>query len=376
MWEPEVRADRHAFYARVRAVGAPVLQVHPDTAERFWIVARYADVRDGLTHPDLGHQLAGTPEPATLLERLDARQLINLDPPEHTQLRALVSRAFTPRAVAALEPRVVAIVDALIDAALERGTFDGVAELGEPMPVAVIAELIGVPEEDRGRFRAWSAAIMSGEDRDMATLAFAAWVDALADERAARPREDLVSALAALEGLAREDLIAMVQLLLIAGQETAVYTIVNGLRALLSHPEQWAALCADPLLAALAVEEILRFDGPVEIAPPRFAQRDVWLGGTIPAGERVGLALLGANRDPEVFSRPNAFDIQRGESGRQLGFGHGIHYCLGAGLGRLEARVMFRRLAERMPGLQLAEDPGGGWIAPHSGTLPLAVSRP
>lgn len=349
-----------------------MLQVDPASGERLWLVARYADVRDGLTHPDLGHQLAGTPEPATLLERIDARQLINLDPPQHAQLRALVSRAFTPRAVASLEPRILATVDALIDGVLERGTVDAVADLGEPMPVAVIAELIGVPAADRERFRAWSAAIMSGEGREVATLAFAAWIDALADERAARPREDVLSALVAIEDLTREDLIAMVQLLLIAGQETAVYTIVNGLRALLSHREQWEMLCADPRLAARAVEEVLRFDGPVEIAPPRYALRDVSLGGgMVPAGERVGLALLGANRDPEVFARPDTFDVRRADVGRQLGFGHGIHYCLGAGLGRLEARVMFQRLAERLPGLRLADELAGGWIAPHDGTLLL-----
>lgn len=348
----------------MRAVGAPVVQVEPGSGERLWLVTRYADVRDGLTHPDLGHRLPGAPPSPD-------RMLINLDPPEHTRLRALVSRAFTPRAVAALEARVVAIVDALIDAV--SGPFDGVTALGQPMPAAVIAELIGVPDADRGRFRAWSGAIISGDGREAATRAFAAYVDALADERAARPREDLVSALAALDDLAREDLIAMVQLLLIAGQETAVYTIVNGLRALLSHPAQWAALCAEPRLATAAVEEVLRFDGPVEIAPPRYALRDVWLGGPIPAGERVGLVLLAANRDPEMFLRPNTFDVRRADVGRQLGFGHGIHFCLGAGLGRLEARVMFQRLAERLPGLRLARDAGGGWIAPHGGTLPLTV---
>lgn len=352
-----------------------MLQIDPASGERLWLVARHADVREGLAHPDLVHQLPGAPEPTTLLERIDARQLINLDPPQHTQLRALVSRAFTPRAVAPLEPRIRAIVDELIDAV--DGDFDGVAVLGEPMPVAVIAELIGVPEADRARFRAWSAAIMSGEGREPATLAFAAYVDALADERAARPAGDLLSALVAIEDLTREDLIAMVQLLLIAGQETAVYTIVNGLRALLTHPEQWAALRANPRLAAAAVEEILRFDGPVEIAPPRFAVRDVPLGGgVVPAGERVGLALLAANRDPDAFTRPDAFDLRRDDLGRQLGFGHGIHYCLGAGLGRLEARVMFQRLAERLSGLRLADDTRSGWIAPHDGTLPLTVSRP
>ena len=173
--------------------------------------------------------------------------------------------------------------------------------------------------------------------------------------------------------LERDDLVAMMQLLLIAGQETAVYVIVNGLRALLTHRGEWEALCADPSLAAAAVEEIVRFDGPVEIAPPRHALADLELGGgTVPAGEKVGLSLLGANRDPDVFADAGVFDIRRADVGRQLGFGHGIHYCLGAGLGRLEARVMFQRLAERLPGLRLEEEPdSSGWIEPHFGRLAL-----
>ena len=367
-----MRADRHAFYARVRAAGEPVPQVDPADGERLWIVAVHRDVLDGLKHPGIGHQVPRRP-PATPLERLDALQLINLDPPDHTRLRRLVSRAFTPRTVAALEPGITALVDGLLDEACERGVLDGVRDLAEPMPVAVIAELIGVPPADRATFRAWSAAIMSGdpEARDTATLEFAAYIDALAT----RPGDGLIAALAAIGELERDELIAMVQLLLIAGQETAVYVIANGLRALLSHPAQWRALCDDPGLAAAAVEEVVRFDGPVEIAPPRHTFEPVRLGGgTIPAFERVGLALLGANRDPEVFERPDEFDITRTDVGRHLGFGHGIHYCLGAGLGRLEGRVMFERLAERLPGLRLAQEAdASGWIEPHSGRLALQV---
>ena len=310
-----------------------------------WIVARYADVLEGLHHPDLGHQLHGE-GPASPLERLDRLQLINLDPPDHTRLRGVVSRAFTPRAVAALEPRIAALADRLIDEA--PGEVDA-EYFAEPVPVAVIADLIGVPPEDRATFRAWSGAIMSGEDRDAATLAFAAYIDELARHAA----EGLIAELAPI--LARDELIATIQLLLIAGQETAVYVIAVGLRALLGHPEQWRALCDDPSLAAAAVEEIVRFDGPVEIAPPRFALRPI---GPIPQGEKVGLSLLGANRDPEVFERPDELDIRRPDAGRHLGFGHGIHFCLGAGLGRLEARVVFRRLAERLPGLQLTTKEG------------------
>ncbi len=217
--------------------------------------------------------------------------------------------------------------------------------------MAVIADLIGVPAEHRATFRAWSRAIMSGDPelRDAATREFAAYVDDLA----ARSGEGLIATLAPV--LDRDELVATIQLLLIAGQETAVYVIAHGLRALLGRPAQWLTLCDDPSLAGAAVEEVVRFDGPVEIAPPRFALRPV---GPIPRGDKVGLAVLGANRDPEVFEDPDVFDIRRNDVNRHLGFGHGIHYCLGAGLGRLEGRVVFRRLAERLPGLRLTTKEG------------------
>jgi cytochrome P450 len=310
-----------------------------------WLLARYDHVLEGLHHPDLGHQV-DAPAPASWIERLDRLQLINLDPPDHTRLRGLVSRAFTPRAVAALEPRIAALADRLID---EAPGEVGAAYFAEPVPVAVIADLIGVPAEDRGTFRAWSRAIMSGDPylRDAATLEFATYIDGL------RSADGLIATLAPL--LTRDELVATIQLLLIAGQETAVYVIAHGLRALLARPGQWRALCDDPSLAAAAVEEVVRFDGPVEIAPPRVALRTV---GSIPRGEKVGLAVLGANRDPDAFEDPDAFDIRRPDVGRHLGFGHGIHYCLGAGLGRLEGRVVFRRLAERLPGLQLTTEEG------------------
>lgn len=340
-------------------------------------MARYADVVAGLRHPDIGHEVhrhrrGEQMAPLGEIERIGARQLINLDPPEHTRLRGLVRRAFTPRTVAALEPRIVEVVDGLVASARERGAVDGVTELGKPMPVAVIAALIGVPATDHARFRGWSAAIMGGEDRDAATLEFAAYIDSLAALRRARPQADLISGL--LDQLERDDLVAMIQLLLIAGQETAVYVIVNGIHALLSHPEQWRALCAEPGLAAAAVEEMLRYDGPVEIAPPRFTFKPVEPGGgTIPAFEKVGLAILGANRDPAIFAAPDVFDIRRADAGRHIAFGHGIHFCLGAALGRLEAQIMFRRLAEELPSLPLVEEREDGWIAPHAGRPPLRV---
>jgi cytochrome P450 len=369
LWEPAARRDPHAFYARVREARRPVPQVEPATGNRFWVVARHADVREGLLHPDIGHELERhlPEEPRergwmSEAERIASRQLIALDPPDHTRLRRLVNTAFTPRTVARLEPRIVEVVDGMLARARSRGTVDGVADLGGPLPVALIADLVGVPEQDRPQFRAWSSTMISASpEYDRATLEFAAYIDELAARRRIDPKEDLLSDLVALESegdaLDRDELVAMVQLLLIAGQETTIDLVANGLLALLTHPDQWQALREDPSLAPAAVEEILRFDGPVEIAPPRFTFRELELaGGTIPAFETVALSILGANRDPEVFSDPSVFDLHRANARQHIAFGHGIHFCVGAPLARLEGRIMFERIAAQLPDLRLAAD--------------------
>ncbi|WP_062348901.1 cytochrome P450 family protein [Herbidospora yilanensis] len=379
LWEPATRRDPHTFYARVRAAGRPVPQIDPG-GNRFWVVARHADVLEGLRHPEIGHRLPWHTHGETEAERIAARQLISLDPPDHTRLRGLVSRAFTARMVARLEPWIAEVADGLVARARELGSFDGVADLADPLPVNVIAQLVGVPEEDRGMFRAWSATIVSASDWDgSATLAFAAYVDDLAALRRKAPADDLISELVALEAggdaLDRDELVAMVQLLLIAGQETTVDVIVNGVRLLLTHPDQWRDLRADPSLAGAVVEETLRFRGPVEIVPPRFAFRDLDLaGGVIPAYERVALSLWGANRDPEVFADPDVFDVHRPDAGRHIAFGHGVHFCLGAALGRLEARIMFDRVARELGTLRLAVDPAEvDDFRLHHGGMPLSL---
>ncbi|GAB1821834.1 cytochrome P450 [Herbidospora sp. RD11066] len=386
LWEPDTRRDPHAFYARVRAAGGPVPQIDP-AGDRFWVVAGHADVLEGLQHPEIGHEVhrhqsGGCPvaHGQGEAERIAARQLISLDPPDHTRLRGLVSRAFTPRMVARLEPWIADVADELVARALHLGTFDGVADLADPLPVNVIAQLVGVPENDRPQFRAWSATIVSGSDYDgMATLAFANYIDELAARRRMAPEDDLLSELVALEAqgdaLDRDELVAMVQLLLIAGQETTVDVIVNGIRLLLTHPDQWNDLRKDPSLAELAVEETLRFRGPVEIVPPRFTFRALDLaGGTIPAFERVALSLWGANRDPSIFTNPDVFDIHRPDVHRHIAFGHGTHFCLGASLGRLEARIMFDRIARELGNLELAVHPDDvDGFRLHHGIMPLRL---
>ncbi|WP_062433218.1 cytochrome P450 [Herbidospora daliensis] len=370
LWEPATRRDPYAFYTRVRAAGRPIPQLDP-AGDRWWVVARHADVREGLQHPDLGHQLPGQPPPPDEAGRIAARQLISLDPPDHTRLRGLVSHAFTARTAARLEPWITEVADRLVARARFLGSFDGVADLADPLPVNVIAQLVGVPEDDRPMFRSWSATIVSGSDFDgSATLAFAAYLDDLAALRRKEPADDLLSGLVDLD---RDDLVATVQLLLIAGQETTVDVVVNAIRLLLTHPEQWRDLRDDPSLAGAVVEETLRFRGPVEIVPPRFALRDLGLaGGVIPAGERVALSIWGANRDPEVFADPDVFDVHRADAHRHLAFGHGIHFCLGAALGRLEARIMLDRVARDLGTLRLVADPGDAFRL-HQGGLPLTV---
>ncbi|MBM0224544.1 MULTISPECIES: cytochrome P450 [Micromonospora] len=387
LWDPAVRRNPHEFYDRVRDTGRPVLQIDP-AGNRFWVVAGYADVLTGLRHPAIGHEVHRhcpdmqqqaqhhLPEVA----RIEARQLISLDPPDHTRLRGLVSGGFTARAVARLEPWIGDLADRLVAEARRWGRIDGVTHLADPVPVNVIAELVGIPEPDRPRFRAWSAAIVSaGPDGPEATLEFAAYLDELAARRRAVPEDDLISELVARadqdEQLDRDELVALVQLLLIAGQETTVDLIVNGIRLLLTHPEQWQAVREDPSLSAAVVEETLRFRGPVEIVPPRFAFQDIELGGgRIPAFDRVGLSLWGANRDPAVFDRPHAFDIHRSDVRRHIAFGYGIHFCLGAHLARLESRIMFERIARQLPGPRLAADPDElDSFRLHQNGLPLQV---
>ena len=386
LWSDAARLDRPAFYARVRAAEGPVPQIDPNSGRRFWVVARHADVRAGLHQPDIGHEIGrhqpvgGAPPSSGAADRLESRQLICLDPPDHTRLRSLVNAAFTARTVARLESRIEAVVDRLVATVHERGVIDGVRELAHPLPVNVIADLIGIPAADRDRFRGWSATMISGgPDWGPAAVEFAASLDDLAARRRADPADDLLSELVAvqLDGdrLDRDELVATIQLLLVAGQETTADLVANGILALLTHPEQWQLLKDDPSLAGAAVEEIARYDGPVEIAPPRYAFRDIALaGGVVPAFDVVALSILGANRDPEVFADPDVFDVTRSDAKGHLAFGHGIHFCLGAQLARLQGRIVFETIAQQLPDLRLLADPRHlRGINPRLTCLPLAA---
>ncbi|SDS48859.1 hypothetical protein SAMN04488543_1828 [Friedmanniella luteola] len=294
--------------------------------------------------------------------------LLELDPPDHTRLRRLVAPSFTPRALAGTRERIGAVVDGLLDALPPEGPFDLVSGLASPLPIRVITDLLGVPDDDSAAFARYGATLGSALAGVQsvghvvrlveANRRLAALMEQVFEQHRRQPRDDLVSRLLAAEGdQARPDELApLCRLLLVAGFETTVNLIGNTVLALLAHPEQWREVVADPALAAAAVEETLRWDPPVQ-RTFRAPRADVELAGVVvPRGAMLMLFLAGANRDPEVFDEPARFDLHR-QTGPQAGpdhlsFSAGVHYCIGAPLARLEATVAVERLAQRYPGLQ------------------------
>ncbi|GAA3724857.1 cytochrome P450 [Streptomyces tremellae] len=350
----------YPHYAGLRQLGA-VHEVRGGDGWRFWLVVGYDECRAAFGDARLVKSSPAQDEE----DRIMGRHLLISDPPDHTRLRRLVSREFTPRRVAQLRPRVQQITDRLLDAMLPAGRGDLVDALSFPLPITVICELLGVPDGDRDAFRAWSNEIVTPTDAQLArdsVLAMRDYLDALIGRRRdAEPGDDLLSALLRTEAegddrLSAAEVRAMAFILLVAGHETTVNLITNGVRALLDHPDQLAALRADPGLLDGAVEEVLRYEGPVENATFRFTREPVVYDGTeIPAGEPVLIGLASADRDPARFAEPDTFDIRRTAEGGagHLAFGHGIHFCLGAPLARLEAKVAIGTLLERAPDLAL-----------------------
>ncbi|MET9291395.1 cytochrome P450 [Streptomyces sp. NPDC003077] len=359
-------ADPYPYYAKLRAEG-PVHFVRLPDGQEAWLVVGYDEVRSVLADQRLSKDWTtygateATEEEKTLVNMLDS------DPPEHTRLRKLVAKEFTSRRVEALRPRVQSITDELVDAMLASpdGRADLVEALAFPLPMTVICELLGVPDLERDDFRAWSnemVAPTSQEAAEAAQRAMARYLPVLIEEKRHNPGDDLLSALIRTsdedgDRLAGEELTGMAFLLLVAGHETTVNLISNGVRALLQHPEQLAALRADPSLLDNAVEEMLRYDGPVETATWRFTTEPIEVGGAvIPARAMVLVALASADRDPERFAAADDFDITRDARGH-VAFGHGIHFCLGAPLARMEGRIAVRTLLDRCPGLALDAEP-------------------
>jgi len=376
---PQFKADPYPFYARLRAE-APVWRTTLPDRRVAWLVTRYDDVarvlkddtfaKDKLNAMD-PEQRAKTPWVPGFLKPLE-RNMLDLDEPDHARLRALVSKAFTPRLLERLRRRIEALCEELLDTMEREGTRNGEVELvgsyALPLPATVIAELLGVPAEDHKKFHRWSSRLVSvSSGRDMlrflpAALSFVRYLRKLVERRRADPRDDLISALIRAEEsgdkLSEDELLAMAFLLLVAGHETTVNLISAGTLALLEHPEQTERLRRDPSLAKPSVEELLRYTSPVEMATERYPREDVEIVGTrVPRGELV-LAVLGsANRDEERFEDPNALDIAR-DPNRHLAFGRGgMHHCLGAPLARMEGQIALNALLRRFPSAHLAAAP-------------------
>jgi cytochrome P450 len=294
--------------------------------------------------------------------------LLNKDGADHRRLRALVSKAFTPRMVNQMRPRIQAIADELLDQIAAQGTADLVESYAFPLPIIVIAELLGIPAADRDKFRTWSDAVVTpaltpaAQAKFMTHLqAFVAYLRQLFEQRRQDPQPDLISALLQAEEagdrLSEEELFSMVILLIIAGHETTISLIGNATLALLQHPEQMAQLRHNPDQMATSVEEFLRYDGPVERAMSRWATEEVEINGrTLQPGDPIIVIIGAANRDPAHFEDPDRLDIGRNPT-RHLAFGRGSHYCLGAPLARLEAEIALNTLLRRLPNLRLAVDP-------------------
>ena len=293
--------------------------------------------------------------------------MLRVDPPDHTRLRSLVSRAFTPRTVESLRGRVECIVEQHLDAVADQGGMDVIASLAYPLPVIIIAELLGIPAEDHAKFKHWSDEAILGmgvstdDDNRRARQAqreLRAYLEGIASVRRREPREDLLSAMLAAEQdgdrLTASELYETCELLLIAGHETTTNLIGNGLLALLQNPEQFETLRRDPSRIEHATEELLRYDSPVQ-ATTRIVTEDTELGGKeIKAGQQLALLIGAANRDPEQFRDAERLDVTR-EDTKHAGFGHGIHFCLGAPLARIEAPTAFRAMIERFPDMKLDE---------------------
>jgi cytochrome P450 len=363
------RENPHPVYARLRERG-PVHRVRlPDWQSDVWLVVGHEEGRAALADQRLSKDGAKIGF-KSLEEELIGKNLLATDPPQHTRLRGLISRAFTMRRVEELRPRIQRITDDLLDDMLPRGRADLVEALAYPLPLTVICELLGVPELDRVEFRKMSTEAIAptspGSEVDAFVALGAYFTDLIEDKRCAGPSGDLLSDLirtTAEDGdrLSPDELRGMAFILLIAGHETTVNLITSGVHALLTHPGQLAALRADMTLLDGAVEEMLRHEGPVETATFRYAAEPLEIAGVaIEKGEPVLVGLTAANRDASRYAAPDTFDIRRDTRGH-VAFGHGIHYCLGAPLARLEARTAIRSLLERAPDLA-PDGPPREWL--------------
>ncbi|MFE9401870.1 cytochrome P450 [Streptomyces sp. NPDC006530] len=399
----EFATNPYPAYAWLRT-HAPVHRTRLPSGVEAWLVTRYGDAKQALADQRLSKNPAHHDEPAHAKGKTGIpgerkaelmTHLLNIDPPDHTRLRRLVSKAFTPRTVAQFAPRVQVLTDRLIDAFAEKGEADLIHEFAFPLPIYAICDLLGVPREDQDDFRDWAGMMIrhGGGPRGGVARSVKKMRDYLAElihKKRENPGDDLISRLIEAsdhgEHLTENEAAAMAFILLFAGFETTVNLIGNGMYALLRDSGQRERLqsslaAGESDLLETGVEELLRFDGPVELATWRFAMEPLTLGGQdIAAGDPVLVVLAAADRDPDRFADPDTLDLGRRDN-QHLGYGHGIHYCLGAPLARLEGQTALATLLRRLPDLRLAVEPDdlrwrGGLIMRGLRTLPVAFTPP
>jgi cytochrome P450 len=383
----ELRRNPYPFYNRIRS-NSPVFY---DARTNFWMIFDYAGVKRSLTD-----DAAFRSDLTAVTGQRTPEWMIFFDPPRHTKLRALIMRAFTPGSITNLEPRIRELSRSLLDAALARGEMDFAADFAIPLPITVIAEMIGIPGDDWPRFRRWSDVILklshtvssagagaaAGLEFRATTVEMAAYLPELLEQRRRQPQPDLLTRLveAEVDGehLTDAEIVAFVQLLLVAGNDTTTNLLNNTLLCLMENPGELARLRAQPGLLPSAIEEVLRYRSPIQFMFRGVAHDTELHGQVIPAGKRV-LAMIGsANRDPAQFPDPDRFDIAR-DPNAHIAFGHGIHFCLGAPLSRLEARVAFTEFLGRVAAFErTTSDPWKPREALHvlgPDTLPIRFER-
>ena len=375
--DPAFVADPYPVYRELRRLGP----IHYDARTDHWLVTRHQDVSALLRDKRLGrtylhvatHAEMGRPEEPpehSPFWNVIRNGMLDREPPDHTRLRRLVAGAFTPRTVELMRSRVQAVVDRLVQDGLARGEFDLIETIAEPLPVTVIAELLGIPEADRERLRPWSSDICrmyelkpTPEGARVAVVAcveFGDYLRDLARVRRAEPGDDLISGLVQVmdagDRLTDDELIGTCVLLLNAGHEASVNAAGNGWWALFRNPDQLARLRLERALVPRAVEELLRYDTPLQMFE-RWVLEDMEIGGVrVPKGAELGLLFGSANRDPAAFDGPDTLDLAR-DPNPHLSFGAGIHFCLGAPLARMEAQILLETIVRRMPGLSLVKEP-------------------
>lgn len=366
----------HKLYHRMRAEDPVHCAIGPESGNRFWWITRYDDCASLVKDLRIGKEIK-----RNLPEHLHGqwshnmqdplgigKHMLNMDPPNHTRLRNLVHKAFTPRIVRQIQPRIQEICDELLDTIADKNEMDIMEDYAAIVPAMVIAEMLGVPRSDQEKFRDWTKRMIFGwddaQDQMLAGMEFAQYMHEQIDRRATEKPDDVLTGLvdAEEEGdtLDRQELMSMIFLLLAAGHETTTHLIGNGMVALLKYDEQMQVL-KDNLdnkdLIANMNEEIVRYNGPAPTNLLRYAFEDIDIRGkTIKQGDGVWMVFHAANRDPEVFENPDKFDIQRENAGKHLGYGGGIHYCLGAPLARLEGAIAIPTLVKRFPDMKLTGD--------------------